>query len=85
MKGTQKDPFHLIKKLDGSFAESEDDLAEELAKSLSQNSGSSNYNYTFTKFKKNSEKQYIDFTSTDQENYNKPFTINELEKIHLYP
>ena len=54
-------------------------MAEELAKSLSQNSSSSNYNTTFSKFKQNSEKQKIDFTSSDQENYNEPFTINELE------
>ena len=79
LKGTQKDPFQQIKKLDGSFAESEGDVAEELAKSLSKNSSSSNYNSTFSKFKQNSEKQNIDFTSTDQENYNDPFTINELE------
>ena len=79
LKGTQKDPFQQIKKLDGSFAESEGDVAEEIAKSLSQNSSSSNYNSTFSKFKQHSEKQNIDFTSSDQENYNEPFTINELE------
>ena len=33
LKGTHKDPIQQIRKLDGSFAESEGDVAEELAKS----------------------------------------------------
>ena len=79
MKGTHKDPIQQIRKLDGSFAESEGDVAEELAKTLSKNSSSTNYNSTFTKIKQQSEKQNIEFTSTQEENYNHPFTTAELE------
>ena len=78
MKGTYKESINHIKKHDGNFAESEKDVADEIGKTFSKNSSSSNYNQTFQKIKLNEEKKKLDFSTEFEEKYNKEFSMKEL-------
>ena len=78
LKGTHTDSIKHVRKPDGSMAETEQDIANCIASTLSQNSSSQNYNTEFTKHKETSEKTPLNFTSLNTENYNCPFTLHEL-------
>ena len=78
-KGTYKEPLQHIKTED-SFAETDKDVANEIASALSKNSSSQNYNKEFIKNKNISEKKKLDFSSTGEENYNSKFSLRELEE-----
>ena len=79
LKGTNKDTIQQIQKLDGSFAETERDVAEEIGKSFAKNSSSENYSRPFQRLKQNSERNDINFNSQNSENYNDSFTYLEIE------
>ena len=79
LKGTNKETIKHITKEDGTMAETESDIANEIANSLSNNSSSKHYNNKFQKTKSNEEKKKIDFSSSNLENYNKSFTLSEIK------
>ena len=64
---------------DGSRAESEKDISNAIADTLTENSSSNNYKKQFQKHKAQEEKIKLDFSSSENENYNEPFTISELK------
>lgn len=68
-----------IRKPDGSSAESEKEIANEIAERLSQNSSSAHYTQNFQRHKNDAEKTRLNFTSNNKENYNIAFTLEELE------
>ena len=79
MKGTFKEPIKHIKNPDGSFSESPKEVADEIGKTFSKNSNSSNYSKTFQKNKIDEERKILDFSSKFKEIYNKDFTMKELK------
>ena len=79
LKGTNKDTIKHITKEDGTIAETEQDIANEIAKSLSDKSSTKNYTEKFTKVKTKEENEKLDFSSTNSESYNQPFTITEIK------
>ena len=79
LKGTFKEPIKHVKKSNGSMAKTEKDIANTIGKSFSQNSSSSNYNDHFKRFKYQTEKSKINFSSSSQQDYNQNFTINEIK------
>ena len=56
------------------------DIADVLADTFAKKSSSSNYSTSFQKFKDTKEKTKLNFKSNNNEQYNKDFTIKELEK-----
>ena len=56
------------------------DIADCLAKTFSKNSSSTNYTAQFQQFKKQQEKIKLNFTSNNEEDYNTPFSLDELHK-----
>ena len=79
LKGTHKDSINHIVKEDGSVAETEKEVANEIADSLSKNCSSENYNENFKKFKSTKEKEKLDFSTKLNEIYNSKFTLSELK------
>ena len=66
LKGISKDSVNHIVKEDGSVAESEEEVANEIADSLSKNCSSQNYNEKFKKFKSTKEKEKLDFSTKNR-------------------
>ena len=79
LKGNNKESIKHITKENGTIAETEKEIANEIAKTLSDKSSNRNYNDKFATIKNNEEKQKIDFSSTNEESYNQIFTINEIK------
>jgi ribonuclease HI len=67
-----------LNKSDGSKCTEAQDIANLLADEFENNSSSNHYSPTFQKFKNTTEKQKLNFTSDDTEDYNKLFDITEL-------
>lgn len=66
---TSNNRTHLTKK----------DISNVLGENFQNNSSTSNYNEKFQKFKTEKEKEKIDFHSRNEEKYNLPFNMSELE------
>ena len=81
LKGTYKETVKHITKEDGSTAETETEVANEIAKTIEKNSSSENYNNTFKKIKTKTEKGKTDFSTNTNETYNKKFTKSEISNI----
>ena len=58
------------------------DIAETLAETFSTNSSSKNSKTEFNKYKATKEKQKLNFQSDNPENYNKSFTLSELQEAN---
>ena len=56
------------------------DIADTLAETFSTNSSSKNSKTEFNKYKATKEKQKLNFQSDNTENYNKSFTLSELQE-----
>ena len=56
------------------------DISNQIAQTLQKTTSSANCLPKFTKYRQISEKNSVDFTSNNQENYNKLFTIDDLNK-----
>ena len=78
LKGTYKETAQHITREDGTTAETETEVANEIAETIAKNSSSQNYNKTFTTIKNNQEKKKTDFTTNDKETYNNKFTKTEI-------
>jgi potassium voltage-gated channel Eag-related subfamily H protein 8 len=59
---------------------SEQDISNKLGQIFSQNSSTQNYDPKFKKFKKQKEKTKLNFKSKNLEEYNRPFSLDELRK-----
>jgi hypothetical protein len=59
---------------------SEQDISNKLGEIFSQNSSTQNYDPEFQKFKKEKEKTKLNFKSKNLEEYNRPFSLDELRK-----
>ena len=79
LKGIDTNPIKHITKKDGTTAETESEIANEIAKSLSEKSSNKNYTEKFKKIKEEKEKENLDFSTTEEINYNQPFTITEIK------
>ena len=67
-----------LDRADGSTAETEFDISNTLADTLSKNSSSKNYSPAFRTEKQKSERNPVNFSSANEEDYNLPFTMEEL-------
>ena len=84
--------WNMVKKMKGKNAKSgvqhlkkgeeilttQDEIAEELAKTFEKKSSSQNYSEEFQKIKNHKEKQHLNFKSKNNEDYNEPFMYDEL-------
>ena len=59
---------------------SEQDISNKLGQIFSQNSSTQNYDPKFQKIKKQKEKSKLTFKSKNLEEYNRPFSLDELRK-----
>ena len=59
---------------------SEQDISNKLGQIYSQNSSTQNYDHKFQKFQKQKEKTKLNFKSKNLEEYNRPFSFDELRK-----
>ena len=59
---------------------SEQDISNKLGQIFSQNSSTQNYDPEFQKFKRQKEKTKLNFKSKNLEEYNRPFSLDELRK-----
>jgi hypothetical protein len=59
---------------------SEQDISNKLGQTLSKNSSTQNYHPEFQKFKKQKEKTKLNFKSKYLEEYNCPFSLDEMRK-----
>ena len=76
--GRRTDTIRHVQRPDGTTAETQVDIANTIATSLSKNSSKENYNTTFQHIKTNSEQQHLNFHSNNTETYNADFTLDEL-------
>ena len=76
-KNSKSSVKHL--KTDDRTLTSEKDIADKLGETFAKHSSSENYKKDFQKFKKTAEKTKLNFKSKNGENYNKPFSIEELK------
>ena len=67
---------HLKK--DNEVLTAKEDIAEELAKTFEKNSSTQNYSEEFQRKKEQKEGQRLNFKSNNLEDYNQPFTLDEL-------
>ena len=79
LKGTNKESVKHILCEDGTYAETESAIANEIAASLSKNSSSDNYNQTFKQNKIKEEKSKLQFDTNISEKYNEKFTASEIQ------
>ena len=77
-KGHSSSVNHL-KTVDGEVTYVKD-IVDILADTFSKHSSSENYSKKFQTHKKKAEKKKLKFTSNNSENYNKPFSLSELEQ-----
>ena len=64
----------------GNLITDRKEVAEVLAKNLSKNSSTDNYSDEFQRIKMLKEKQHLDFSSENEEEYNLPFSVAELKQ-----
>ena len=64
---------------DGVEVRSQKDIANTSAKTITSNSSSSHYSKTFQKFQEKEEKKKLNFKSNNNESYNAPFSLCELQ------
>ena len=60
-------------------ASTKQDIADTLASQFCSNSSTSHYSEGFQKYKKQQEKTMLNFKSSNKEEYNTPFNLNELK------
>ena len=68
---------HLLKP-DGTFAEAEEEMANVLGEAFANNSSRHHYSPRFQAYKEQSEAKPVDFSSDCSEEYNKPFSVDEI-------
>ena len=68
-------------KVNGNLITDKKEVAEVLAKNLSKISSTDNYSDEFQKIKMLKEKQCLDFSSKNEEEYNLPFSVTELRQL----
>ena len=68
---------HLI--VNGTSIEQPTEIANTLTLTISHNSSSDHYTEKFQRYKAHQEKRAIKFTSNNQESYNVPFSMTELQ------
>lgn len=79
MKGSGSTPsVHLLKRADGSVAETKKEIADELAGRLAYNSSTQHYSTNFLNVKRRAENTQINFATTDTIHYNKDFSYEEM-------
>jgi potassium voltage-gated channel Eag-related subfamily H protein 8 len=76
-KPTSVSNHHL--KIDGVNIEQPTEIANCIASTVSHNSSSEHYTDRFRRFKAHQEQRTINFTSNNNESYNQPFTLLELQ------
>ena len=76
-KNSKSSVKHL--KVGDTTLTSEKNIADKLGETFAKHSSSDNYKEDFKKFKKKAEKFKLNFKSKNAENYNKPFSIEELK------
>jgi potassium voltage-gated channel Eag-related subfamily H protein 8 len=81
LKGTDKSSIKHVKCPDGSTAETEKEIANTIASTLGHNSSSENYTPKFQKHKAQAERKRVDFSSSEEESYNLPFSLSELKSF----
>ena len=80
LKGTAADnSIQHIKLPDGTTAETSTDISNSIADTLEQNSSTNNYSNTFKNNKLRAERKTLNFSSANDEEYNTPFTVEELK------
>ena len=67
-------------KVNGNLITNKKEVAEVLAKNLSKHSSTDNYSDEFQRIKMLKEKQHLDFSSKNEEEYNLPFSVAELKQ-----
>ena len=77
-KGGCNSVNHL--KVNGNLITDKKEVAEILAKNLSKISSTGNYSDEFQRIKMLEEKQCLDFSSKNEEEYNLPFSVTELRQ-----
>ena len=77
IKGTAQRKVNILHENGQSYS-SIPEIAEKLAQTFCAVSGNDNYTNDFMTHKTHIEAQHIDFTSSNSETYNKPFTVEKL-------
>ena len=77
-KTTTTTSTYLVKP-DGEEVRQTKEIANTIADNITKNSSSSNYSEPFQKHQKKEEKKKLDFRSNNNEDYNAPFTLDELQ------
>ena len=71
----KKQPTLHLKNKNGQEAKTKNDIAELLAETFSNNSSSKNYSNEFLQHKSKAERDHINFTSSNDEEYNSYFQL----------
>lgn len=80
INGNKKSPkFHHVEH-NRKKCETKKDIADAIGESFEKNSSPTNYSDTFQQHKAKKEKEVLNFNSDNNEKYNFPFTISELEE-----
>ena len=80
LRGTHAgDSIKHVNRPDNTVAESEVDVANTIATTLAQNSSTQNYTKAFIKHKNKTESKPVNFSSNQDEEYNRPFSLRELK------
>ena len=66
--------------MDQDKTSSTKDIADALRATFTKNSSSNKYTEKFKRFKEQTDRKIYNFTSSNDEDYNRPFTMNELDE-----
>ena len=77
--GKKQKPHISQLNIDGSFITNKKEITNCIGKTISRNSSSINYSPEFQRVKNQQEHIRLNFKSSNNENYNVPFTIRELK------
>ena len=80
-KNTNKQFHHL--KVNNATITDITDISNSIANTISKNSSTEHMSAKFIDVKNREERKILNFTSDNLENYNKPFSIDELKKLFI--
>ena len=80
-KNTNKQFHHL--KVNNATITDITDISNSIANAISKNSSTEHMSAKFIDVKNREERKILNFTSDNLENYNKPFSIDELKKLFI--
>ena len=79
LRGREPRKIHILQSGNQTYSTTED-IVNCIGRAFSQVSSAGNYSPQFQRIKISKERNYIDFSADNDEDYNHPFTQNELER-----